>query len=282
MSSQIRSFFSIPCLLLSLFTAAAAVNAHAYGDLQRALKQAVRFGKLDQIRQLLDQGANPCEPDSRGISAIENSVISALVASFNILLPRALDLGCDLHSVNASGQNLVSKAVLSNSPAIVKRILELGVSPNIQDMYGNYPIHLLGGTMPINTLDLLLRYGANIDSRNAKGATALHVAISLNPKLATALMKRGADVNAIATQDPIYPMTANALQITKWTPLFIAARDNNSDMVYQLLQNGAMANFSANDISGMTFTQNFANTPNGRNIIRLLNQAPQWKLEKLL
>lgn len=88
---------------------------------------------------------------------------------------------------------------------LVRQMVKAGVDINNYDKLGNtvfmaFVIHLDDGDDG-TTLSALLRYliseGANVHRRNRQGETALHIAVRLGHKIATAvLLDEGANVHA--------------------------------------------------------------------------------------
>ncbi|KAH7409198.1 hypothetical protein BKA64DRAFT_639499 [Cadophora sp. MPI-SDFR-AT-0126] len=88
---------------------------------------------------------------------------------------------------------------------LIQAMVCVGVDVNNYDVSGNtvfmaFIIHLPDGEDDKTLMDifkLLIRSGANIDRRNRKGETALHIAVRLGRKVATrALLNHGANVHA--------------------------------------------------------------------------------------
>lgn len=59
----------------------------------------------------------------------------------------------------------------------VKWILELGISPNQPDQYGSMPLHLAAESESVETIRVLIQYGAKIDGLDGEKMTPLHRAI---------------------------------------------------------------------------------------------------------
>ncbi|HSS39791.1 MAG TPA: ankyrin repeat domain-containing protein [Polyangia bacterium] len=78
----------------------------------------------------------------------------------------------------------------------VRTLLARGADPDARDEDGRTPLFsaLLGGSVAL--LGLLLESKANVNARDTRGATALHVAAEeVLPEAATLLIGRGADVD---------------------------------------------------------------------------------------
>lgn len=89
--------------------------------------------------------------------------------------------------------------------SLVSKLLSYGVNPNHYDNDGNTPLITFTAALPEDgdykigpaIIETLLRGGANINSRNRRGETALHVAARCGRKLAVrTLVLNGANVHA--------------------------------------------------------------------------------------
>ncbi|SPO03631.1 uncharacterized protein DNG_06314 [Cephalotrichum gorgonifer] len=87
---------------------------------------------------------------------------------------------------------------------LLRGLLEAGVAPNAYDSSGNTPLMAFVAQlpedddykMPVLILQLLIEAGADVNARNRRGETALHVAVRRGKKLATrTLVQGGANVH---------------------------------------------------------------------------------------
>lgn len=92
------------------------------------------------------------------------------------------------------GETLLHRATSSYSIPIMKRLLELGIDPNIPDKEGNPP---LSNAFHGEPAVLLLRHGASLTVENAEGLSPLHYAARMGrAEVVSALIAMGADMNA--------------------------------------------------------------------------------------
>ncbi|KAL2106556.1 hypothetical protein VUR80DRAFT_6548 [Thermomyces stellatus] len=97
-----------------------------------------------------------------------------------------------------------SKERLTLRETIVNNLLASGVNPNSYDAAGNTPLMAFVAQLPedddykvpVSILQLLIDAGADIEARNRRGETALHVAVRRGKKLAMrTLVQNGARVD---------------------------------------------------------------------------------------
>lgn len=88
---------------------------------------------------------------------------------------------------------------------LLRALLDAGQDPNHRDVFGNTPLMAFAAALPEENeykrgpliLQLLIERGADVDARNKRGETALHIAVRFHRKLAArTLVKGGANVDA--------------------------------------------------------------------------------------
>ena len=157
-------------------------------ELNGELFQAVREGDDDQIRQLLNQGANinardnwnsygRCTPlhvdahcgyvncvellldkgssikarDSDGYTVLHASARGGQSKCIEILVNR----GADVHAKSDSGLTILQRAVLSGNTEFIERIINLGVDINAKNMYGETAYDLAIKSKNTDTAELI-------------------------------------------------------------------------------------------------------------------------------
>ncbi|TFA98690.1 hypothetical protein CCMA1212_009492 [Trichoderma ghanense] len=108
------------------------------------------------------------------------------------------------------------RAVDSSEPSLrfryetLQSLLDAGQDPNHRNMFGNTPLMAFAAALPEedeyktgpSILQLLVSRGADVNARNRKGETALHVAVRFHRKLAAkALVMAGANVDVRNSDD---------------------------------------------------------------------------------
>ncbi|XP_066242235.1 ankyrin repeat and SOCS box protein 10 isoform X2 [Saccopteryx leptura] len=109
-----------------------------------------------------------------------------------------------------AGRTALHEACAAGHADCVHVLLVAGADPNIPDQDGNCPLHLCRGSSILECAELLLRFGAKVDSRSEEEEeTPLHVAARLgHVELADLLLRWGACLDARDAEG--------------WTPLLIA------------------------------------------------------------
>ena len=208
--------------ILDLLLSAAADPNIADKELKLPIHYAAKFGKSHEVvAALLERTTNPDSVDKDGTSALTWALWSA------DCLPTVKLLVDAVSDINAGGGTFgcpLGAASRYCSSSIVKMVLEKGADPRIQGgRYGSClngllqrPFNELVVEDDILCLELLLSHGADPNMRTNKGKQALHTAAKYcyHPGIFEALLKHGADVNAI------YQSSEGRFQVTT-TPLGI-------------------------------------------------------------
>lgn len=198
--------------------------------------------------------------DKLGDQAIH--VASKIPYSMKIL-KLLVDRGADVNARNGSGYTpLMLAAEGYPSFPVVKWLLENGADPNISNR-GISPLHAASSNGDPDTVLILLRFGADVNSANVSGQSPLMVNIlgSYRYRVIEDLLSYGADINqpdntgdspimiAINRQnlnaiDQLLAAGANIMLVNNrgWTPLMIAIQISDPRIVGLLLQHGAYYN----------------------------------------
>jgi hypothetical protein len=111
-----------------------------------------------------------------------------------------------------------------------------------QQQQQQWPLHVAVETADVATVSSLINSGVDVNSRNAEGSTALHLACSANSstaehaKIVQLLLEAGANPNVADDSSD--------------TPLHVAVSFSRTEVVQQLLQHGAK--LTAANVTGWT------------------------------
>src|ERR1051326_1065616 len=97
----------------------------------------------------------------------------------------------------AAGNAELADAVMNGNKAAVRSLLLKKVDVNAPQVDGTTALHWAVRADDLDTVDLLLRAGANVSARNREGMMPLELAaLNGNAAIIERLIKAGADVNA--------------------------------------------------------------------------------------
>jgi len=197
---------------------------------------------LPIIEYLISKGAdvNIKYPDGQTILLIAlrmgaNSAVIKLLVDNGADVDEADDKGYKQSALHSTAENIdldseTTELIVSKSENI-----------DLQDVYGNTPLHQACMVGNVKMAELLLNYGANIDMPNKTKGTPLHAAVAKSHiECAGYLISKGADVDAGDEDD--------------WTPLHWAAKTGNVEIARILIQKGHA------DINARTYKGNTALT----------------------
>ena len=133
--------------------------------------------------------------------------------------------------------DIILWAAENNDPLAQKILLnfllhDVGIDINIKNREGFTPLILAAKKNTEATCKVLLEYGADVNAHNNLDDTALTWAATHKSNIYTLLIDRGANVNARNSEG--------------YTPLILAAKQNNYDMCKDLLSYGADVNAKNN------------------------------------
>ena len=132
-------------------------------------------------------------------------------------------------SLSAAGSELAD-AVMRGNKATVRSLLQRKVDVNAPQVDGTTALHWAVRSDDLETIDLLVRAGANVSARNRAGVMPLELAaLNGNAAVLERLIKAGADVN-------------KPLNSSGDTALMMASRSGKAEAVKALLDRGAQIN----------------------------------------
>ena len=204
-------------------------NANDSLDSYSALMAATLNGTVDQMKILIDHGANVNYQMSGGITALWLAVPDW--DKTNLLLDHGADV---LHKVENYGI-LVKVSLTPGTIKVFQKLIEKGADPKktCDDNYLLYGAALGGDTAIIRSL---LRYGLNPNDTVSYGDYPLNAATNYkNFEALKMLVDNGANVN-------VQPKSYALQSFIGVSPLMFAAASNDKRSFYYLLDHGANPN----------------------------------------
>jgi len=143
-----------------------------------ALMKVAQQGYIDKAKLLLDYGADPNIPDNGGGTALIHAVRYGQTEMVKLLIGR----GADKDAVNKEGHTLLitvcrdpKKIYQVNRREVIATLIALGASLDNTDKYGNTALIHLALEGYTGIMKLLIEHGADPDIRNKTGMTALDI-----------------------------------------------------------------------------------------------------------
>nr|XP_057923693.1 ankyrin repeat and SOCS box protein 10 isoform X2 [Doryrhamphus excisus]XP_057923694.1 ankyrin repeat and SOCS box protein 10 isoform X2 [Doryrhamphus excisus] len=190
-------------------------------------------GFADCLKFLLQRGAS-VDLAPGGITALHESCANCESECTKLLLVH----GANANAVSEDGRMPLHLCTTPESFECAKHLLQYGGAINGRTVdEDDTPLHVAARNGLPNHVELYLRYGAAVDKQNDEGLTPLNAACSQPQelqdlhryfKVCQLLLKAGADLHT-TDQD-------------KHTPLHMACKNVNADLVDLLLANGACVN----------------------------------------
>jgi ankyrin repeat protein len=208
----------------ALLAHGASVSAREQAQGQTALMWAAAQGHAEVTRILLESGA---ELRARSLGGFTPLLFAA--RSGDAESARAfLDKGADVNETAPDGSSALLVAVASAQEDVARLFLERGANPNQADTIGYAPLH------------------ATVWKPSAKEGL---LRAQASPELVTALLARGAEVNARITKDPPAVPGSYFFQfgLVGATPYWLAAKAGNVGVMRALAKGGADLTLSNKD-----------------------------------
>lgn len=222
--SSIKSIWFISfCLLFISFQCVAEIETQTALSKEGLLQQAIRMGKTEEVKMLLDEGANPNQPFPDGISPLHVAVINNF--------PNIVDLLVQAKShVNATdattGATPLHLAALYGRVDIAKILIKGGADVDALMKFNISPLLVAAQFKQTQVAELLLNNKANIKHVDQEGFSALHFSAQNGDEItAKILIGHGAPINLKE-------------KAHKATPLQVANQNNHLTMVQLLKENG--------------------------------------------
>ena len=179
---------------VGLLHAGADANARlSYG--KTALMAAAKASAFDLVHELIERGADVNARNDNGGTALMFAAIPGHVETMTLLI----DHGADVNAFGHFNWTALMVAASKGHENSVRLLLRNGADPNVQDTYGWTPLmRAVYGNKRGAVTALLEHENLNLEVRDERGATALHVAVERGRSaLVARLLASGADPGSI-------------------------------------------------------------------------------------
>lgn len=220
------------------------------------------YGRLKTFAKSNRMGCVLDEANSK-IDQIKNDIKNGNVAQLNRDL--AYRNGADLHYVDENGKTLLHYAAKEGGVDMLRYLVSLGLKPDATDNQGHLPELYASSSANRNYLNHyrlknqlifdavkrnnktlfheLVRYGADVNSRDEYGIPLIHYAARYNFPMFAELQKAGADIYAKDRNNE--------------TALFVAVHKNNLEEAKKLMELGlSVRDKNVNGATPMTVVNN--------------------------
>ena len=179
---------------LGLLDAGANPNLRIrYG--KTALMAAAKAGAADLASRLVEHGADVNARNDNGGTALMFAAIPGDPETIALLIDRGADVGATGHF----NWTALMVAASKGHGEGVRLLLRHGADPNVQDAYGWTPLmRAVYGDKRAAVAALLGDDRVDLEARDERGATALHVAVERgHAALVADLLAHGADIRSV-------------------------------------------------------------------------------------
>lgn len=135
-----------------------------------ALREAVKKGEIQTVKNLLEQGVKPVHDDHYPLTLVMLAVLNKDAEMVRLLL----QYDAPIHAMDQNGKTALSMAVEQQQVAIVKMLLEKGATFNWRK---NAPLLEACAAGAIEIVNLLIQHKADINVRDEEGNTPLLIAV---------------------------------------------------------------------------------------------------------
>jgi uncharacterized protein len=196
-------------------------------------------GDLQRVSEFIKNGIDGSVTGYGGYTAL----MHACTLGYQKIVAMLINAGCNVHTKNTIGRELIHIACGIKDTEIVKNLLSLGVNVNQQDNKGVTPLMIAVRVNSLEIVKLLLDIGANLHPINEGGSTALMIAaVGEQEAMVKFLLQEGANVN----QGCDHPTNGRK----GITPLLCAVELGLKELVRVLLE--AKANVNQQDSNGLS------------------------------
>nr|XP_047128806.1 transient receptor potential cation channel subfamily A member 1-like isoform X2 [Hydra vulgaris]XP_047128807.1 transient receptor potential cation channel subfamily A member 1-like isoform X2 [Hydra vulgaris] len=191
---------------------------------QSALHLAVENNHIDIVKFCIEKGLNVNSTKSNMISPLHLACTSGLLNIAKLLV----DNGAVIDAKNSLQETPLHRAALFNRTEIIDFLMTKGVYVDCCDKDNETPLLMAVRKNNVESVKLLLKYHADINVKDANDKTCLFIAAEENSREAFEILSKY-DISNLLEEFDKHEMT----------PLHIAAKKGNENIVQSLLSLGA-------------------------------------------
>merc|ERR1719426_781728 len=90
-------------------------------------------GDLDEVKKLLEKGADPMAKDGRGNTPLSEAAVKGHLETVRYLLDWKAPIGSDPNGVGSDGRSPLHRAAFQHHTEVVQLLLERGSDPRLKD-----------------------------------------------------------------------------------------------------------------------------------------------------
>jgi ankyrin repeat protein len=236
-------------MLLVVFPVLAVLPACIASE---SLHEAAWQGDVNQVRQLLSEGADPMARDADGRTALHNAAQTARLEIMRLLLAQ----GADPDARTPYGRTPLMLAARwgahyrGRGSSALKLLLDAGADVDARDRAGSTPLHEAAAGAWKEGARALLAAGAQVNAKSKLGTPLDVAAFTVAEDVGQLLLEHGAehsvfsaaglgDLESVKSLIEGSPELLHARGYRDYTPLLLAARGHRLKVVEFLLEEGA-------------------------------------------
>ncbi|WP_424401700.1 ankyrin repeat domain-containing protein [Pasteurella sp. PK-2025] len=178
---------------------------NGFSEEQKVLVKAIKAADVDKVRELVAKTDLDLVSE-KSVPLLTAAIYEALGDLKSDKPTRHLQVITELVRAGAPvdkrgdfGETPLSLALMQEHPALLRAMLEGGLDPNfrIQNSHGGTPIMFrVLSNYKLESVKLLVKYGADMDLMLSNGETLAHEAITVAPQVAYYLVSIGATIHS--------------------------------------------------------------------------------------